>query len=319
MLIIRDGDDFPRSMRGGVVAIGNFDGVHRGHKVLISTAIMAAHEAGCPAGVIIFEPHPREFFHPEEPHFRLTPLPEKLNILENLGLDFAVVLNFDAELVAMPAERFINEVLASRLGVSHVVIGYDFFFGRKRSGTPETMRDEGEAAGFKTTIVPQQAEDGEAYSSTAIRLHLAQGDVVGAARQLGHWWRVSGPVRGGNKIGSKLGFPTANVDVPPGTALLHAIYAVRVIVGGKTYGGAAYFGGRPSVDNGVEKLEVFLFDFDGDLYGQEITVEFIGFVRPDRRFDGLAALKAQIALDCQAARKILAASGSRPLADLPDG
>lgn len=319
MMIIRDGDEFPQTARGGVVAIGNFDGVHRGHKVLIAKVVAKARETGRPAGVVVFEPHPREFFHPEEPHFRLTTLPEKMRIIERLGIDFAVVLNFDAEFVALSAARFIDDILVSRLGVAHVFIGYDFFFGRKRGGNPETMRLAGKEAGFETTVISQQAEDGEVFSSTAIRLHLAQGDVAGAARLLGHCWRVSGVVKDGNKLGTGLGFPTANIDLPSGTALMHGIYAVRVTADGKAYGGAAYFGGRPTVDHGEARLEVFIFDFEGDLYGKEIAVEFIGIVRGDRRFDGLEELKAQMVLDCERAREILSHCGPEPLAESPEG
>lgn len=316
MLIIRDRDQLPEDARGGVYAIGNFDGVHRGHKALIGHAVAAAKGADARAGVIVFEPHPREFFHPEEPHFRLTPLDEKLVLLERLGIDIAAVLTFDAALSGLSAEAFIEQVLVSRLGVSQVVIGYDFCFGKKRGGSPETMKLAGLKAGFSTTVIPQQAEEGEIFSSTAIRLHLAQGDVAGAARLLGHSWRVSGTVSGGNRIGTELGFPTANIELGAGVALMHGIYAVRVEVGDAVLGGAAYFGGRPSVDGGPARLEVFLFDFDGDLYGRDLAVTFEAFVRGDKRFDSLEALKAQMARDCEQAKSLLAASKHIPR---PDG
>ncbi len=306
MIVIRDGEDIPQSARGGVFAIGNFDGVHRGHKALISRAVAEAGDKGRPAGAIVFEPHPREFFHPEEPHFRLTPLAEKLRLLEALGLDLAVVLEFNAEFASRTATGFIEDILVGWLDVSHVVIGYDFFFGRKRSGTPETMQLAGRDAGFGTTIVAQQAEDGEVFSSTAIRLHLAQGDVGGAALQLGHWWRVTGDVTSGQGVGRELGFPTANIELPPGMALMHGIYAVRVLIGEEWQGGAAYLGGRPSVDAGPVRLEVFILNFDGDLYEKDIAIEFIAFVRGDRRFDSLEALKAQMVVDVENARQLLA-------------
>lgn len=317
MLVLRDRDDVPQWVRGGVIAIGNFDGVHRGHKVLIGRVMENAQADGRPAGVMIFEPHPSAFFRPEEPHFRLTPLPEKLRLLDTIGLDFVVVLEFNGGLASMSAEEFVDEILTDRLGVSHVVVGYDFFYGRKRSGTAETLRAAGQVKGFETSIIPQQAEDGEVFSSTAIRLHLAQGDVAGAARLLGHWWRVSGQVCGGNKLGRDLGFPTANVELPEGTSLKHGIYAVRVLLGdgqGEVLAGAAYFGGRPSVDNGLERLEVFILDFEGDLYGQDIAVEFIGFVRDDQHFDKLDSMAAQMARDCQSAREILESAPRSPLA-----
>lgn len=312
MIIIRQDDEVSEAARGAVVAIGNFDGVHRGHKELLQKAVAIAHESGRPAGAIVFEPHPREFFHPEEPHFRLTPLVEKLRILEDLGLDVVVVLEFDEKLVGLSAEDFIEKILIERLGVSHVVIGYDFFFGRARKGSPDSMRAAGEANGFGVTVVSQQAEEGQVFSSTAIRLHLAQGDVAGAARLLGHWWRVGGLVVGGNKVGSGLGFPTANIELPEGTSLKHGIYAVRVLVDGATYSGAAYYGSRPSVDDGPPRLEVFIMDFSGDLYGQTIGLEFIAFLRTDKRFDGLEALKEQIARDCDRAREVLETARNHP-------
>ena len=163
MIVIRDGDEVPQSARGGVFAIGNFDGVHRGHKALISRTVAEARGKDRPAGVIVFEPHPREFFHPEEPHFRLTPLTEKLRLLEALDLDVVVVLEFNAALAGRTAAAFIDDILVNWLDVSHVVIGYDFFFGRKRAGTPETMQLAGQDAGFGTSIVAQQAEEGEVF------------------------------------------------------------------------------------------------------------------------------------------------------------
>jgi riboflavin kinase / FMN adenylyltransferase len=312
MMVIRDGDEVPQGARGGVFAIGNFDGVHRGHKALISRAVAEARDKGRPAGVIVFEPHPREFFHPEEPHFRLTPLTEKLRLLEALGLDLVVVLEFNREFASRTATGFIEDILVCWLGVSHVVIGYDFFFGRKRAGTPETMQLAGQDAGFGTTVVAQQAEEGEVFSSTAIRLHLAQGDVAGAALQLGHWWRVAGVVTSGQQLGRELGFPTANIELPTATALMHGIYAARVLIGGEWYGGATYLGGRPSVDAGPVRLEVFILDFDGDLYEKDIAIEFIAFVRGDRRFDSLEALKEQMVLDVEKARQLLTVAGDAP-------
>jgi len=327
MLVLRNGETVPEALRGGVVAIGNFDGVHRGHKALIAEAIDVAADTNLdgrkrPAGVIIFEPHPSAFFRPDEPHFRLTPLPEKLRLLETLGLDFTVVLDFNAALSGMSAEQFVDEILVGRLCVSHVVIGYDFFYGRKHSGTAESMRDAGRAKGFETSIVRQQAEDGEVFSSTAIRLHLAQGDVAGAARLLGHWWRISGTVAGGNRVGRDLGFPTANIELPAGTSLKHGIYAVRVGVGGgdsaiggeQPLQGAAYFGGRPTVDNGPVRLEVFILDFNGDIYGKDIAVDFIGFVREDQHFDQLDSMAEQMQRDCERVREILVTAPASPLA-----
>jgi len=312
MEVLHDTDDVPASARGAALAIGNFDGVHRGHQALLKVAHDEAAKLRRSAGAILFEPHPREFFQPERPHFRLTPLPLKLELLERFGLDLVVVLRFDAALAALSAQAFIDRVLVDKLGAAHVVIGYDFRFGKGRGGDPETLQRAGAAHGFGVTVVAQVAEAGEVFSSGAIRAELAQGDVMGAAQMLGWWWRVSGKVTGGAKRGTGLGFPTANVALAPGTALAHGIYAVRVHVGAARYEAAAYLGTRPTFDDGAPVLEVFLFDFDGDLYGRDIDVEFIDFIRQDLRFAGAEALKVQMAQDCNAARKVLAAAPASP-------
>jgi riboflavin kinase / FMN adenylyltransferase len=308
MIVVHGTEDVPAAARGGVLAIGNFDGVHRGHRALIAAAISEARLSGWPAGAIVFEPHPREFFQPDKPHFRLTPLPRKLALLEALGLDMAVVARFDAALAGLSAEAFIAQVLVQGLGVRRVVVGYDFRFGKGRSGDPETLRQAGAGFGFGVTVVAQVAEAGEVFSSSAVRAELAQGDVEGAASMLGHWWRVAGTVVGGAKRGTGLGYPTANLMLPAGTALAHGIYAVRAYCDGRRLDGAAYLGTRPTFDDGEAVLEVFLFDFDGDLYGKEIEVEFIGFVRADAKFASASALQEQIARDCARAREILAAA-----------
>ncbi|HEX9881826.1 MAG TPA: bifunctional riboflavin kinase/FAD synthetase [Hyphomicrobium sp.] len=313
MQVVHGYRDVPPSARGAVLAIGNFDGVHRGHQALIKAAVEEARAIGAPAGVLVFEPHPREFFHPEEPHFRLTPLKEKLQIFEALGLDLAIVVTFDAALAALSAEDFIGRVLVEGLAARHVVIGYDFFFGRSRGGTPETMRTGARELGFGLTVVSPVAEDGEVFSSSAIRVHLAQGDAKGAARMLGRWWRASGAVVGGAKRGTGLGFPTANVPLPRGTGLGHGIYAVRVYLGDERYDGAAYLGTRPTYDDGMPVLEVFLFDFDDDLYGRRIEVEFIDFIRADRKFDSSEALITQMQADCVRAKETLALAPDAPL------
>lgn len=313
MNVLYGHDHVPLNARGSVLAIGNFDGVHRGHQALLACVVDKAAELAAAPAVMIFEPHPREFFQPHEPHFRLTPLNEKLRLLEQLGLKIAVVVPFNAQLAAMSARDFIERVLVAGLGVRHVVVGYDFCFGNGRAGTPETMRQAGGELGFGVSVVAPVADDGEPFSSTAVRLKLAQGDVRGAARALGHWWRASGEVVGGARRGSGLGFPTANLTLPPGVALAHGIYAVRVHVGGSCYQGAAYLGTRPTFDNGKAILEVFLFDFGGNLYGRPIDVEFIDFIRPDQRFETSEALQQQMKRDCDRSRQILASSPS------PDG
>lgn len=299
----------PDNLKRGALAIGNFDGVHRGHQMLLQETVRAAARIGGLAGAMVFEPHPRVYFRPDEPLFALTTLPEKLRLFEALELDFVAVIAFDGTLASLAPEAFADDILVQGFKAGHVVVGYDFYFGKGRAGTPETMRKLGEARGFGVTIVPPVAEAGEVFSSSAVRARLSTGDVKGAAKELGHWWRVRGMVTGGAKRGTGMGFPTANITLPAGTALGHGIYAVRVGLDGAVLSGAAYFGQRPTFDNGAPVLEVFLFDFDGDLYGREIEVSFIGFVRPDQRFPDMDALKVQMDKDCARAREMIAAAG----------
>ena len=306
-------DHVPKALRGAALAIGNFDGVHRGHQALIARARERAeastrHGASHLAGVMVFEPHPREFFHPDRAHFRLTTLAQKLAHFERYGLDMAVVVTFDKRLAALSADDFVEQVLVAGLGVRHVVVGYDFYFGRDRGGSANDMQRAGAEMGFGVSVIPPVAEGGEVFSSSAIRAEIAQGDVKGAAEMLGHWFAVGGTVVGGARRGTGMGYPTANIVLAPSTTLAFGIYAVFVDIAGKRHHGAAYLGTRPTFDNGPPDLEVFLFDFDGDLYGREIEVAFAGFIRGDRRFDGPEALKAQMDEDCAKARAILAAA-----------
>lgn len=304
--------------RGAVLALGNFDGVHRGHQALMLAARERAVALGTICGVMTFEPHPRVFFRPDIPHFTLTPRQRQMRLFEAFGLDLAVVLPFDRQLAAMSADAFVEDILVRRFGVSHVVVGYDFSFGKDRSGKSEALREIGAREGFGVTIVAPVGNGGQVFSSSAVRGHLAQGDVEGANLALGHRWRVTGTVIGGAKRGTGLGFPTANVAMPAGTNLAHGIYAVWVEVGDERYAGAAYFGTRPQFDNGAPILETFLIDFDGDLYGREISVIFVDFVRRDGVFTDLDALKAQMQTDCERAAAILKRDMSRdPLAGLP--
>jgi riboflavin kinase/FMN adenylyltransferase len=223
-----------------------------------------------------------------------------------MGLDVVRVLTFDRALAAMSAEAFIERILVEDLAISGAVVGYDFFFGNKRAGTPQLLVAAGERLGFSVDVVAPVAELGEVFSSTAVRLKLAEGDFAGAAHALGRWWRVTGTVVGGAKRGTGMGYPTANVPMPKGTALAHGIFAVRVLIEGEWHEGAAYLGTRPTFDDGKPVLEVFLFDFDGDLYGREIAVEFIAFLRGDRKFDSMDALVAQMNIDVAQARAVLA-------------
>ena len=308
MQIIKDADTVPADKAGAVIAIGNFDGVHRGHQALIARCRALADSRGTSSGILVFEPHPRVYFRSGEDHFEITPLALKLERLGRFGLDFAAVRTFDRALAELSPEAFTKDILIDWLKIGHLVVGYDFFFGKARAGTPETLKALGLTHGFGVDVVAPQAEDGEAFSSSAIRAKLSAGDVAGAARDLGTWWRVRGPVVGGAQRGGPMGFPTANVVMPKGTALGHGIFAVRVLVDGQRYDGAAYLGTRPTFDDGKPVLEVFLFDFDDNLYGREIEVVFIAHIRPDRKFDTVDALVAQMQIDCENARKVLAAA-----------
>jgi riboflavin kinase/FMN adenylyltransferase len=300
-------DHVPPDARGAVVAIGNFDGVHKGHQALIARAKETAKEHGVRAGTVVFEPHPREYFQPARPFFRLTPLPQKLALLETYGVELTFVLAFEKSLSMMSAEQFVERVLVAGLGISHAVIGHDFLFGRSRTGNATQMAELGQQFGFGVSIVAPVGSGGEIYSSSAVRAELAQGDITGAAEMLGHRWKVAGVVQGGARRGTGLGYPTANIALGKGATLAHGIYAVHVGVAGERHQGAAYLGTRPTFDDGSPVLEVFLFDFDGDLYGREIEVEFVEFLRGDRKFDGPEALKVQMDADCARAREILTA------------
>jgi riboflavin kinase / FMN adenylyltransferase len=296
-------------LAGVVVAIGNFDGLHRGHRGVISRAKLLAARLGKPCAVLTFEPHPADFFAKGSVIFRLTPHDAKAAFLQKLGLDGLITLTFDAGLAKHTAAEFVEDILVRRLGVSGVVAGYDFHFGARRQGTPEFLKSEGERLGFVVDIVERIAQDEEgslaAVSSTATREALERGDVALAARLLGHDWFVEGTVVHGEKIGRTIGFPTANIALDPSCKLMHGIYAVTLTVDGETHDGAANFGRRPTFDNGPPLLEVFVLDFDGDLYGKDVEVAFIGLVRPEAKFDSVDELVVHMKEDVVAVRRIL--------------
>jgi riboflavin kinase/FMN adenylyltransferase len=313
MDVVRGWHDVPPSLRGASLAIGNFDGVHRGHQGVLKAASAAGRQTGRAAGVMVFEPHPRKFFQPQKPLFLLTPLERKLELFAAFGMEMAAVLPFDAGLSRLSAEAFVRDVLVGAFGIRHATTGYDFLFGKDRQGTPAKLLAFGAAYDFGVTIVEAVGDSGEIFSSTRIRELLAEGNVAAAADMLGYWWRVSGMVESGAGRGTGLGFPTANIRLDHDQALGHGIYAVHVYVDGARYDAAAYLGTRPTFDAGAPLLEVFLFDFDGDLYGRTIEVEFIGFVRPDAKFRSGTDLAAQMQADCAKAKAILAgAADVRP-------
>lgn len=295
------------ALKGASLAIGNFDGVHRGHRVVLQAAREAVGQGG-PIGAMVFEPHPRKFFQPDKPIFQLTSLNRKLELLASCGLDLVVVLPFDARLAGLSAQSFVHDILVEGIAIRHATTGYNFFFGKDRQGTPDLLRGFGKKYGFGVTIVDAVGTSGEIFSSTRIREMLAEGDVAGAAEMLGAWWQVEGDVESGAGRGKGLGFPTANIRLGEGQSLGHGIYAVRVLVDESWHDGAAYLGTRPTFDAGLPLLETFLFDFDGDLYGKRITVEFIDFVRADAKFRSGVDLAEQMRIDCEKARQVLASA-----------
>jgi riboflavin kinase/FMN adenylyltransferase len=305
-VVVRNDGPAPERQRGAVVAIGNFDGVHRGHRTLIAKTIERAKAVGTPAEVLTFEPHPRSFFQPQAPSFRLSSETNKLRLLAATGLDGAIVVTFDAALARLSADEFVSDILVRRLAITGAVIGFNFQFGKQRAGTPDYLIAEGVRRGFSVDVVPQFEHAGRRVSSGAIRTALEGGQVVEAADLLGYPWFVSGEVVHGDRRGRELGYPTANLRLDAEWKLRHGIYAVRVGVGGKRHDGVASFGRRPMFDTGAVLLEVFLFDFSGDLYGQDMDVAFISWIRPEMKFDSIAELIRRMDEDARLARLALA-------------
>jgi len=299
----------PDQLAGAVFAIGNFAGVHRGHVAVIERAEALAERLGRRAAVLTFEPHPSDVFFGPNTIFRLTPRDAKAVALARAGIGGMVVLTFDKAFAALTAEDFVRKVLIERLAVGAVVAGYDFHFGKGRQGTPEFLRDAGARYGFTVEIVERIAADAsgsiEAASSTATRAALEAGDVVRAAQFLGHPYAVLGPVIHGEKRGRTLGFPTANMRLDASSRLRFGIYAVDVRVGATLYGGVASYGRRPTFDNGAPLLEVYVFDFAGDLYGKIIEVAFLEFIRSEEKFASLDALTERMNRDEEIARDIV--------------
>jgi riboflavin kinase/FMN adenylyltransferase len=303
--------EVPAKLTGGVVAIGNFDGLHGGHRALLEIARLEAARRSVPALALTFEPHPRTVFRPQPPVFRLTPLAAKARLLAALGLDGLVVADFTPALAAMLADAFIEEILVRRLKISGAVVGFNFRFGNMRRGDAALLEAAGPRHGFSVTVVDQVCEvSGDPVSSSSIRSHLAQGDIAQANAHLGYRWFVVGEVIHGQHRGRDLGFPTANLRLGVDCSLRHGIYAVRMRrADGTILDGVASYGRRPTFDNGAPLLEVYLFDFKGDLYGEEVAVSFINWIRPELKFDSVEALVATIRRDCEIARALLAAAG----------
>ena len=300
------GAPVPERYRGGIVALGNFDGFHLGHQAVIGRAVALARARGVSALVATFDPHPVRFFKPDTAPFRLTTLDQRQRLFADAGADAMVVLHFDGALAQLTAAAFVDECLVTNLGVAGVVTGQDFTFGAKRGGNVGVLAALGVANGFSCdTVGPVTAGD-EVVSSSRIRDLLHGADPVGAARLLTRPFAIAGQVQHGDKLGRTIGYPTANIDMGSYLRPAYGIYAVRArLADGRVIDGAANIGVRPTFDPPKELLEVFLFDFAEDIYGQMIEVDLIAYLRPEAKFDGLDALVAQMDADCARARVLL--------------
>ena len=314
MRIIRGDERLGGEHRDAVMAIGNFDGIHRGHQVVLSSVVELARARGSAAGLITFSPHPRTFFAPHNPVFKITSIELKSRLVHALGLDFIVVLDFTYDLAALAPDRFVGDILGDRLAAGHLVTGADFRFGKARSGDVETLRRLGRDQGFEVTAIdPVGDPDGELphFSSTSVRQALLHGNPRAAADILGYWWTVLGEVVRGDQRGRTIGFPTVNIVLDENSAPRLGIYAVRVRSaddrGDEIWRGAGYVGRRPTFDKEEVVLEVFLFDHSGDLYGRELMVEFVEFIRGDQKFDTVDELMRQMDEDCREIERVLEA------------
>ena len=310
--IFRHFDDVPPGLKGAVVAIGNFDGVHRGHRALIAEAKIQAEARRSPLAVLSFEPHPQEYFRPSPECFRLTPLRTKARLLADLGVDALFALTFDGDMARRSPQDFVETVLVESLGISGAVVGHDFEFGQKRAGNLATLAYMGEMEGFSVTAFDTVTASGdEKISSTLIRRLLKEAKPEEAARLLGRPWAIEARVEHGDARGRTMGFPTANMHLGHCLAPAFGVYAVRVNIleGDRAvarHDGVANFGVRPMYQVEVPLMETHLFDFDGDLYGKYLSVELIAYIRPEAKFPSLDALIAQIGADAAKAREILA-------------
>jgi riboflavin kinase / FMN adenylyltransferase len=305
-LNLKDPLELPLSLQGAILAIGNFDGVHRGHQAVLSTAKTMGQRLNRPVVLLNFEPHPREYFQPHLKVFRLSPPKVKAQLCERFGLDAMITLSFNAELAAKTADNFVTDVLVGRFQVCGAIVGFDFQYGAKRNGTAQSLQDAGKQFGFDVEITPEFRAHEAEISSTIIRQKLREGDIKAANTLLGYDWFIMGDVVHGRKLGRTLGYPTANIRLEESCELKHGIYAVRLNVAGVEHNAVASFGRRPTFDNGAPLLEVFVFDFNADLYNQNVSVSFVDFIRSEAKFDGIDALILQMNKDSAKARQILA-------------
>jgi riboflavin kinase / FMN adenylyltransferase len=305
--LVRGWNDLKPEERGAAVALGNFDGVHRGHQRVIAAAALAARELAAPLGVISFEPHPRRFFQPEAEPFRLMSLDQQARVLEALGVDLLYVLPFDADMAGMSDEAFAVHVLAEGLGARQVTAGFDITFGKGRSGDPKGLRRYGKAHGFEVGIVEQLGDaEAEKFSSSTIRQALAEGRPERAAAILGRPFAIEGVVQRDRQLGRKLGFPTANVPLGDYVVPKLGVYATRsTLADGRCVPGVANLGQNPTTGLVAPRLEVWMFDFDEEIYGQTLETELVAFLRPEVKFDSVEALVAQVQADALQARALL--------------
>lgn len=296
-----------------VIALGNFDGFHRGHQVVIGEAGRIAKKLSLKLAVFTTEPHPRSYFMPDQENYRLTPLETRCHLLDNFGVDIHYVLNFDDSLANTDAYTFVSDILIKAMGAKHIVVGYDYHFGKGRKGDVKLLQDLSKKLGFGLTVINPVAVGvegaaGEIYSSSLVRDVLKKGQARRAAGLLGHWWSINGIVVDGEKRGRELGYPTANVNFGQSIIPLFGIYAVRLTIEGRDeqFEGVANIGNRPTFDIEGELLEVYIFDFDEFIYGLAIEVDIVGFIRIEEKFDTIEALITQIEDDCIVAKQILA-------------
>ena len=303
-------DELPARLRGAALAIGNFDGMHQGHHALFTATRALADARSLPALMLTFEPHPRSVLRPNEPLFRLTPLATKARLAAAFGLDGIVVATFDPAFAQVSAETFVSDVLVRRLGISAVIVGHDFQFGHDRLGSPAFLVDASARHGFSVSVVEAVTDlMGEPFSASRIRRLLGEGDIPAANDELGYRWFVTGAVQHGDKRGRELGYPTANIRLASDCGLALGIYAVALTrADGTVLPAVASYGRRPTFDNGAVILEVHVFDFAGDLYGEEVAVTFHAFLRGEERFSSIEALIEQMDRDSLAARAILASA-----------
>ncbi|WP_419903722.1 bifunctional riboflavin kinase/FAD synthetase [Kiloniella sp.] len=321
MAVFHNFTNLPADARDAVIAIGNFDGVHLGHQAVIRQAAEIAKELGVPLAVLTFEPHPRSLFRPDQPCFRLTPMIAKAHALVKVGVDYVFIQDFTLEFAQHTAEAFVLETLVRDLGAKHLVIGGDFCFGKDRQGNAKLLEEMGKEHGFGVTAATLVTDNSsEVLSSSRIRDYLRNGNPGAAARILGRYWEIDGTVLHGFKRGRTIGFPTANLSMENYLLPSLGVYAVRVAKAGVEgfglthwYNGVANIGSRPTLEGDAVNLEVFIFDFDEDIYDMDLRVQIIEYLRPEMKFDGLSALTEQIAKDSEQAKTLLLDLADHPI------